>query len=317
MTLNRQLRYHLQVKKDRLFKVDYQAFVDELKLFFEFLHMKPLLSGLLEELRSNLPDFRTTYDAMVAKRRIILPPTEKERVRLCLSFLEHCINAGKIDGPFQIAFKVGFYGTRCDEGTRFFIEQFFMPFYEYLDQHIEDLGSVLYVIEKFKLRSQWFEREQLFKLYTSDTTKGETQLDKTLRKFLFDNGIEYPFSTPASESGRADIVASLHTPDPVIIEVKVFDGDGRGKSYIKKGIKQINEYMKDYSKDVGYLVIFNVCDKDLCFSLNCTEKPSRIRSNNKTIFIVVIDIYHDILPASKRPQLEVYEITEDYLVSRD
>src|SRR3989304_4566775 len=231
MTLNRQLRYELQVKKDRLFKVDYIAFIDELKLFFEFLHTKPLLQGLLEELRLNLPDFKTAYDEMVAKRRILLPSTEKERVRLCLSFLEYCMNQGKEDEPFQIAFAVGFHGSRCDEGTHFFIEQFFMPFYEYLDQHIEDVSAVLYIIEKFKLRSQWFEREPLLSMYNSDTSRGEAKLDKSLREFLFDNGIESPFSTPASDSGRADIVASLHTPDPVIIEVKVFDGDSKGRNH--------------------------------------------------------------------------------------
>jgi len=267
---NRQLRYELQVRKDRLFRVDLMAFNDELKIFFEFLRSKPLLNGLLEELRLNLPDFKLAYANMVAKRRIILPTTEKERVRLCLSFLEYCMNEGSEDESSQIGIELG-HLMNFEEGTTFFIEQFFMPFYEYFDQHIEDVSSVLYIIEKFKLRSQWFERERLFNLYNSDTSTGEAKLDKSLREFLFDNGIEFPFSSPASDSGRADIVASLHTPDPVIVEVKVFDGASRGRSYIGKGIRQINEYMTDYSKDIGYLVIFNVCDKDLRFSLNCTE----------------------------------------------
>lgn len=317
MTLNRQLRYELQVRKDRLFRVDYLAFIDELKLFFDFLHSKPLLNGLIEELSLNLPDFKTAYDGMVSKRRIVLPATEKERVRLCLSFLNHCVSTRQEDEPFQIAFAVGWYGTHCPDGTHFFAEQFFLPFYEYLDQHIEDISSVLYIIEKFKLRSQWFERGKLYDLYNSDTSTGEAKLDKSLREFLFDNGIEYPFSSPASASGRADIVASLHTPDPVIIEVKVFDGASRGRSYIRQGFRQISEYITDYSKDVGYLVIFNVCDKELRFSLNCSDKPPRISSNNKTIFLIDIDVYHDILPASQRPQLEIYEIAEAQLVSMD
>jgi hypothetical protein len=312
MTLNRQLRYELQVKKDRLFKAEYQALSDELKLFFDFLHSKPLLSGILEELRTNLPDFETAYNAMKARQRIILPATEKERVRLCLSFLEHFMASGNPDTPLQIAVSVGHYGNGSHH---FFIEQFFMPFYEYLDQHIEDVSAVLYVIEKFKLRSQWFERERLFNLYNSDTSTGEAKLDKSLREFLFDNGIEYPFSSPASDSGRADIVASLHTPDPVIIEVKVFDGDNRGRNHIRHGFRQINEYMTDYNKDVGYLVIFNVCDKDFRFNLTCADKPPRVSSGSKTVFIIDVDIYHDVLPASQRPQYEIYPITEAQLQS--
>lgn len=311
MELNKQLRYELQVSKERFLRYDCRAFNDELRLFFDFLHTKPLFNGLIEELRLDLPNFKTIYADMVANQRIILPKTEKERVRLCLSFLEYCINEGKEDEAFQIGIALG-HLTRPKD---FFIQQFFTPFYEYLNQHIEDLSSVLYIIEKFKLRSQWFERERLSNLYNSDTSTGESKLDKSLREFLFDNGIEYPFSSPASDSGRADIVASLHTPDPVIIEVKVFDGVGRGRNHIRKGFRQINEYMTDYSKDVGYLVIFNVCDKDLHFSLSCADKPPRVSSSNKTVFIIDVDIFHDIKPASQRPQLEVYEITEAQLLS--
>lgn len=313
MALNKQLRYELQVSKERFLRYDCRAFNDELRLFFDFLHTKPLFNGLIEELRLNLPNFKTIYADMVANQRIILPKTEKERVRLCLSFLEYCINEGKEDEAFQIGIALG----HLTEPKDFFIQQFFTPFYEYLNQHIEDVGAVLYIIEKFKLRSQWFERERLFNLYNSDTSTGEAKLDKSLREFLFDNGIEYPFSSPLSDSGRADIVASLHTPDPVIIEVKVFDGSNRGRNHIRKGFRQINEYITDYSKDVGYLVIFNVCDKDLRFSLSSADKPPRISSSNKTVFIIDVDIYHDILPASQRPQLEVYEITEAQLVSMD
>lgn len=317
MPNNRQLRYELQVRKDRLFRVDTQAIIDELRLFFEFVQAKPLLNGILNELRANPPDFKTAYDSMVARRRILLPATEKERVQLCLSFLEHCIDSGNEDEPFQIAYAVGFYGQNTSDGSHFFLEQFLMPFYEYLEQHIEEYSSVLYIIEKFKLRSQWFERERLFSLYAADHTHGEATLDKVLREFLFDNGIEYPFSTPASASGRADIVASLHTPDPVIIEVKVFDGESRGRTYMRQGIRQINEYMTDYNKDVGYLVIFNVCDRELRFSLSNADKPLRISLQNKTIFLIDIDIFHDIQPASERPQLQVYEIKEDELFSTE
>ena len=77
------------------------------------------------------------------------------------------------------------------------------------------------------------------------------------------------------------------------------------------------KYLLNSNKDVGYLVIFNVCDKDLRFSFTCADKPPRISSSNKTVFVIDIDIYHDILPASERPKLEVYEITEAQLQSVD
>lgn len=317
MPIHRQLRCKLQVKKDRLFRVDPRALVDELKLFFDFLKNQAILYGLLEELRTNMPDFDVWYKKMAAQKKIFWPSTEKERVGLCLALLEHCINSADENKPFHIASNTGWYGTSIANATHFFLEQFFMPFYECLDQHIEEYSSVLYTIEKFKLRFQWFEREGLYNLYNKDTSRGETNLDRILRQFLFDNDIEYPFSTPASPSGRADIVASLHTPDPVIVEVKVFDGGSRGRGHIRQGFRQVHDYMSDYNKSVGYLVIFNVCDKDLQFRLTNPDKPPRVNLNNKTIFLIVVDIYHDMDPASERPQLELYEIKEDELVAVD
>jgi len=313
----RQLRYDLQVKKNRVLKSTSQTVKDELVLFFDFINSNALLRGLLEELRNNMPDFEKTYSEMVAQRRIVWPPKEIDRVRVCLAFIEHCMKSENVDEASQIAFQMGFYGRSLDDASLYFLEQFFMPLYEYLDGHIEEYSSVLYIIEKFKLRSQWFDRKQLYDLYLQDTSKGENLLDKVLREFLFDNGVEYPFSTPASSSGRADIIASLHTPDPIVVEVKIFDGDGRSKSYIRQGIRQIHDYMTDYNKNVGYLVIFNVCDKDLQFRLTAPDKPPRIHLNNKTIFLVVVDIYHDTHPASERPQLQVYEIEENELVAVD
>jgi len=315
MPIFRQLRYELQVKKDGLFRVDDRALVDELRLFFEFLNRHSMLRGLLEELRTSMPSFDEWYKKMAAAKRIFWPPTEEERVRLCLAFLEHCVNSGDEVEPVNIALDTGWQGIGLSEGARFFLEQFFLPFYEYLDHHIEEYSSVLYVVEKFKLRSQWFERKGLYDLYVADTSRGESALDKELRQFLFDNGIEYPFSTPASSSGRADIVASLHTADPVIVEVKVFDADSRGRSHIRQGFRQVHDYMGDYNKNVGYLVIFNVSNKDLQFRLNHPEKPLQIHLNNRTIFLVVVDIFHDVQPASERPQLETYEIKEDELVT--
>ena len=314
MSRTQRLKYDLQVKKDRVFKAPLDTRVDELRIFFDFLHTNILLNGLLNELHTDLPDYTTAYNEMKSRKRISWPSTEIERVKLCLSFLEHLINDRDRENPAQIAFQIGCHGFNFRVGSDFYFENFFMPFYEYVDRHIEENTSVLCLIEKFKLRSQWFDREYLFKIFNSNLNIGESKLETITRKYLFDNGIDYPFSTPASDSGRADIVANLHTSDPLIIEIKIFDGKSRNKSYIQKGVTQIIEYMTDYNKSVGYLVIFNVCNKDLKFSLTCREKPPRLIINNKTIYIMDIDIFHDSIPASKKLTLDIYEIKEDELI---
>lgn len=316
MTAYRQLRYELQVRKNRVLKADFRTAVDELIIFFDFLKRHALLRGLLEELHHNLPNYDEWRSKMGTERRIIWPGTEEERVGLCLAFLDHCVNSRDPDEPMHVAHTVGAPGTHLPDHTRFYLEHFFMPFYEYLDGHIEEYSSVLYIIEKFKLQTQWFEQERLFKLYLEDTSRGEKILDKTLRRYLFDHGIDYPFSTPASPSGRADIVASLHTPEPVIVEVKVFDpSNERGRAYIRQGFRQVYEYTSDYSKTIGYLMIFNVCDKDLQFRLTSSEKPQRVELDDKVIFLVIVDLFCDERPASQRGPLELYVIEESYLTS--
>jgi hypothetical protein len=317
MSTYRQVRHELQLKKEHLFKINYMALVDELRLFFEFLQRDPVLNGILEELRNNLPVYDEWYSKMVSKRRICWPAEEDQRVRLCLVFLEHCINLGDANKPIDIAMNTGYDGHTFSGAAQYFLEHFFIPLYEYIDQHIEKHKSVLYIIEKFKLRSQWFEKERLYNLYCKEISKGEATLDKIFRQFLFDNGIEYPFSTPASASGRADIVAGLHTPEPVVVEVKIFDGSSRGRDHIRQGFRQVHDYMTDYNKNIGYLIIFNVCDKKLEFILKNPDIPSRVYLSNKTIFLIGIDIYHDFHPASEKPKLKLYKIKQDELVASE
>lgn len=141
-------------------------------------------------------------------------------------------------------------------------------------------------------------------------------MDQALRQYLFDQGIDYPFSTPLSPSGRADVVAGLQAPEPIIIEVKIFDPDGgRDGSYIRRGFRQIYDYLSDYNKTVGYLVIFSVSGRSLQFKLTSSEYPQRIEFNNRVIYLVVIDIFPHEEPASKRGPLEPYVIEENYLTA--
>ena len=93
----------------------------------------------------------------------------------------------------------------------------------FLHDRIDDGGNVLFLIERFKLKTEWFRRKELYLLYQEDTSVGEASLDQELRASLFDGGIDYPFSQPSSPSGKADIIALLDSDDPLVLEVKVFD----------------------------------------------------------------------------------------------
>lgn len=51
--------------------------------------------------------------------------------------------------------------------------------------------------------------------------KGEDVLNRDLRRFLFESGIDYPFSQPRLPGSQVDIVANLETEDPLVLENKI------------------------------------------------------------------------------------------------
>lgn len=92
---------------------------------------------------------------------------------------------------------VGLTGLQnIDDMASIFLNEFFKPFYTYFVENLVEMNALLYLIIKAKASSEWYKKEELFDVYNSDTSKGEYNLDKKLREFLFESGIDYPYSTP-------------------------------------------------------------------------------------------------------------------------
>ena len=193
--------------------------------------------------------------------------------------------------------------TKFDPMLRDFTEAVVDPFVNFLHDQIDDGGNVLYLIERFKLKAEWFRREELYRLYQGNASVGESSLDLELRASLFEGGVDYPFSQPSSPSGKADIVALLGSDDPLVLEVKVFDPkQSKGKSNLRQGFHQVLRYANDYNQNLGYLVIFNCSDRQLVISseeVSEAEFPPRITYGGKTFFAIPIDIHPGTASASK------------------
>jgi hypothetical protein len=317
--IQRKLRSDLQTRKQRVFRANDSTFLIELRGFFHFLKSKPLLWALVQELDSGKPEFTKTDVIELAPG---IPDSEVERIKHCLGVLHYCVELEKgaltqflLFLCHRIAGAVR-SGDTLSVALDLFRDTFFLPLYEYLDEHVEDYGIILYLLQRFKFRTEMFDRDYIYKLYESDPKRSESVLDKEVRRFLFDQGVDYPLSTPLSPSGRSDVVADLHTEDPLILEVKILDLDRNGydKSYIRKGFKQIFDYTNDYNKSVGYLLIFNASEVDLTFNLK-NKSETKIELGGRTFHIVVVDIYPDTTPSSKKGKLKPYTIEESFLVS--
>src|SRR5262249_47550525 len=117
----------------------------------------------------------------------------------------------------------------CRTATETVVE----PLIEWLQEEIGKSSDVLYLLERYVRRVEWFERARLWQTYEA-ATRREDVYDRDLRAFLFDQGIDYPFSQPRSASGEADVVAGTDSDDPLVCEVKLYDGESYNKAYIGK-----------------------------------------------------------------------------------
>lgn len=312
MLVFRDLRARLQRRKNRIATADYQLFPNELKLFLQFIKENPFLNNLLKEIPSYLDSAEELAEEITnGKRRVF--QSELETVSMCKSILEWCSEGINFNDRCAIFVKLLDHSN--DDKSKF-VEVYLDPFYYYLDEHIDDCDSVLYLLWKFKQRCEWFDRERLYQIYINNTEKGENLLKRELQKFLFDQGIDYPFSEPLSPSGRPDLVAELQSKNPLVLELKLFDPERRkDKGWIGQGFRQCFEYAKDYNKSTGYLTIFNLTDAELIFKLKkVTDWPPRIEVGDKTLFLITVDLKPKEIPASRQPAIETVEIDEDFLL---
>ncbi len=235
-------------------------------------------------------------------REVQFPQHEEGRAKVCYGILRRCVCGEHGDNTLGWS---RYFSSENNFSAmlRDYTEAVVDPLMNFLHDRIDDGGNVLYLIERFKLKAEWFRRKELYALYKGDTSVGEASLDQELRANLFEGGIDYPFSQPSSPSGKADIVALLGSDDPLVLEVKVFDPElSKGTSHLRQGFHQVLRYAGDYNQSLGYLVIFNCSDKQLAISPeepSEAEFPPRITYGGRTFFVIPIDVHPGTASASK------------------
>lgn len=311
------LRYKLQKRVRRLNSVPYNLFPHELKQFFAFFDAMPLLCSVRDELLAAVTEGRLEHlmsqfddEEGVA----VMGNTEAEQAALGYRILKRFEGFGDEFDPFVLGRRYG----RADNVSEAFDrcrEVFLEPFYEYVDEHIDDQQAVLYFLRKYKHRCEWFRRDELRELACNDTVRAEHSLAYDLYEYLHDQGIDFNIE-PRSASGRPDLLAEQVGEDKVVADAKLFWPErSKDKSYLCTGFNQVYTYARDYNETFAYLVIFKLCEDDLRFALPATSGlfPS-LSHNNKTIFLVTVDLCDYGTTASGRGKLKVYEISADDLI---
>lgn len=312
------LRYKLQKRVRKLNSIDnsnYYHYHFALKQFWNFLQSNSVFKGVLDEIENRYPQCIEDADKiMKASREIILFDNEGEEAAASYFVIKKCIE----NENDRIEFNIGamIHGRHDNENALSnFQENIVEPLYEFIDEKIDDEKLLLSILVKYKRRTEWFNRNILYSKWNEETSKGEKILALDLYSYLYEQGIEFSIE-PASISGEADLVSIQTDEEPLIADAKIFNPEkSKDKSYIIRGINQIYRYTLDYNEMFGYLVIYNTSQTDFLINFQKSEQSIPcISFNNKTIFILVIDIYPHEQSASKRGKLKAIELNENEII---
>ena len=186
------------------------------------------------------------------------------------------------------------------------------PLFDYLTERVGEESSILYVLERYVHLVEWFDRKDLHARAMQDSRKSEDVYDAHLRRFLFGEGINMPFSQAQSASGESDVLTDLDTSDPLVCEVKLFDSD-RGKRHLASGVHQALSYASDYGKQVAYLVIINLSGRPLTLPSDDDTKPwpPRITVAGTLVYLIAVRALPPVASASKLGKPAPVIITRD------
>jgi hypothetical protein len=276
-----------------------------------FLQSNEITKGILDDLERRLPSAKADAERVTGENIGMVGETELENDAICYWVVKLCATV-----PFSKR-SADEHGNlvldllaNVSSYLETFRQEYVEPLFDYIDEQIDDKRMILVLLKKFKHRCEWFRREGMLARFKDDTGQGEKLLARDLYEYLHDQGLQFHIE-PQSASGRIDLISAQTGKDRLVADTKLFNPErGQDRGYIIKGFRQVYEYTKDFNESFGYLVIFKTCEQDLAIPTQHQEGGIPfIEHNNKTVFLVVIDIFDYPESASKRGKLQTYEIT--------
>ncbi|WP_416986940.1 hypothetical protein [Streptomyces sp. T028] len=316
MRYERDLQVKLQERYRRLYKTDYNVFDRQIKYFYDFVQQSPALRAITERIAGSLSKLdadKWIEDHLNGRGHYDWPDSEIGHMKVAWRLITRWAGGENPNKHASSISRERHWPTIYRELTERTVE----PFVEYLQEQIGSASEVLYMLERFTRRLEAFDQDELYEKYQSDTARGEALYDRYLRRFLFDQGIDYPFSQPKSASGEADVVSGLEGDDPLVCEVKLYAPErSYDVRYVAKGFQQAVSYARDYGKNVAYLVIFNLSDHGLQLPTDEDTKPwpPRLHVEGVTVYMVTVQA-KPLLSASKRGKASPRDVRREELVS--
>jgi hypothetical protein len=302
------LRVKLRTRRSRIVSCGFEDFLPLTKQFYTYLGNNPILKSLISELLARNPQSVAEVQNAPRDGRVYGTTGEEAAVIGYIKWKEfadqnipHGFHSHALHGDFN-------------EASGMYKDWYVEPLFDYLDETLDDANVVLAMLIRYKQKVEWYRRAEVLRLYEADTSRGEKNVKQHMFEFLFDQGLPFHVE-PVSASGEPDVVSLHDFQHHFIGEIKIFDAESRGKSYIKKAFYQAYRYCLDYNEPLAYLIVFNVSKKQLRVELpSIPDGVPRFEYNHKTIFLVVIDIHEQEGTASTLGIAETLTISAAELV---
>ena len=309
------IRHKLDKRLQRLTSATREAIRGTLHQTWAFFQGDEIIKGILDDLEARVPEAKTLVGSVISGPRRAVGETELANAAIAYWVVKTCATTPLSETVQQHGNVLLEMMEYRGENTRRFQREYVEPLFDYIEEQIDDRRMVLVLLKKYKHRCEWFRREHLLTDFQANTQQGEKTLALDLYGYLHDQGIQFHIE-PHSASGCPDLISAQAGPDRLVADTKLFNPkSGQDRSYLIKGFRQVYDYTKDYNEPFGYLVVFKTCEHDLSIPTPRQESGVPfITHNNKTIFILIIDLVDYPESASKRGKLSSYEITPEQFV---
>lgn len=173
----------------------------------------------------------------------------------------------------------------------------------YIKSQLKDVHYSLYLLNRYKTRSEVFKKEKINEIYRANSLKSEILLQNSLREFLYDQGVEYPFSSLELSVGRTDVYAQISSKDCLVTEVKILDKNKYGIERLSDGFSQLFKYVNELQVSTAYLVVFNFDD---IYPVIKTENGENvIIFRNKIFYVIFINLYNEKSASKHRCEIKL------------
>ena len=199
----RALQLTLEGRVDSVLTARAENFSTEINILLSFIRSKALLASIIQEIEVSNFDFKTYYLDQKRKhnRYLEFPSNYKDKISICYNILE-AFSTGKLNCYDEMFVHVT-SSDNPDDICKELAHQYVKPIKLFLLEAMHQHSNVLYLLSRYKHRTEWFHKIRLAALFEQDTKHGEYYLTADLREYLHDQGIDYPFSTPQSPSGQS------------------------------------------------------------------------------------------------------------------